>query len=163
MLDQAQITRIKPKLMLIQVVALALILGAMAFAAVSSVIVDWENRNDQIKMLTLFAMTSGLFIFAMSIFIPKFFATNHTAGQHSTRESVSDKSVDAIVPMLMTETVIRYALIEGGVFLNLMVLIIEPHLATAVVAGIGLVLMLAMFPRQSKLISILEFRLRDHS
>jgi len=160
MLDSEQVQQIQPKLVLIQVVAGALIMGAVAFAAAMSVIVDWENLNDQANMLTMFAGASGLFIFMMSIFVPLMFAGKSNVSNASS-SPVEEPGIAAAIPMLMTETLIRYALIEGGVFLNLMVLIIEPHLASLVVAGIGLLLMLVLFPRRSKMMSTIEDRARN--
>lgn len=157
MLDQEQIKRIQPKLLFIQVIAGALILGALSFAAAMIVIVDWENLNDAVKMLTLFAGATGLFIFVMSIFVPMIF-TSHPQATQATDGARENSAIDAAVTTLVTESLIRYALLEGGIFLNLMVLIIEPHLASLVVAGIGLLFMLALFPRQSKLISTIENR-----
>jgi hypothetical protein len=157
MLNQDQIKRIQPKLLLIQVIAAALILGALAFATAMSVMVDWENLNDQVKMLTLFAGVSGLFISVMSIFVPKIFAS-HPGVTKATGDALEDRDIDAAVATLTTESLIRYAMLEGAVFLNLMVLIIEPHLASLVVAGIGLLLMIVLFPRQSRLVAAIEDR-----
>ena len=160
MLNQEQIDRIQPKLVLVQAVAAALILGALGFAAMISVIVDWENLNDQTKMLTMIAGATGVFIFVMSIFVPKIFANKPTAAA-AVNSPIEDKDIDAALPMMMTETLIRYALIEGGIFLNAMVMIIEPHLASLIVAGTGLLLMLVLFPLQSKMIATTERRARS--
>ncbi len=157
MLAPEQIRRIQPKLLTVQALAGALILGAIVFAAVMSLMVDWENLNDQVKMLTLMASVSGLFLFVISVFVPIVFGGSSN-GFQKLNEPLKDSQIDAVVSMLITETLIRYALIEGGVMLNLMVLIIDPHLVLIVVAGIGLLLMLASFPRQSKMISTIEQR-----
>ena len=159
MLTPEQTQRIQPKLKLVQIVAGALIFGALAFAAGMSLMVDWENLNDELKMLTMMASGSSLLLFVMSIFVPVIFAGNSSEFDHSGAPP-DDASVDQAVPMLISETLIRFSLIEGGVFLNLMVLIIEPHVALIVVAGIGLLVMLALFPRQSKMISTIEKRAR---
>jgi hypothetical protein len=159
MLTPEQVQRIQPKLTLVQIVAGALIFGALAFAAGMSLMVDWGNLNDELKMLTMMASGSSLLLFVMSIFVPVIFAGNSSEFDNSGTPP-DDASVDRAVPMLISETLIRYSLIEGGVFLNLTILIIEPHVALIVVTAIGLLVMLALFPRRSKMISTIEKRAR---
>jgi hypothetical protein len=158
MLSSEQVQQVRPRLLSIQIVSAALILSVSVFAVATSMIVDWENLNDRIKMLDLFASATGVLIFVLSIFAPGMFSSDITAASHSTSDQSS--AVMAIANMILTENLIRFTLLEAAIFLNLMVFIIEPHIALLVVAGIGLLLMLVFFPRQSKMISHIENRIR---
>jgi uncharacterized membrane protein len=158
MLTPEQTENIRPKLAVIQMIAAALIVGVIVFAGVIFAIVDWENLNERIKMLSLFGAATGILMFGFSIVAPRVFASSH----HVALPAKPDQS-EAIKPVLdslMAEHIIRFALIEAAIILNLMVFMIEPHRAALVVVGIGILLMLIFFPRQSNMITTLEDRLR---
>lgn len=157
MLDSEQIKRIQPKLKTVQIIAAALIGGAFTFTVAMSLLVDWEHLNSEAKMLTMMGAGTGLLVFVLSIFAPRVFS-GQSAKQKADTSSAGDSAVDAAVPMMMTETLIRYTLLESGIFLNLMVMILEPHVASISVAGMGLFLMLALFPTSSRLLSGVEDR-----
>ena len=154
MLTPEQIKNIRPKLVAIQFIAAALIVGVVVFAGVMSAIVDWDNINDRFKMLSLIATASGIFMFTLSIVAPKVFASGN-----EVVDSDPSTAILAIINTLMVENLIRFALIEAAVFLNLMVFMIEPHRGSLIVVGVGILLMLICFPRQSKMIAVIEDRL----
>ena len=157
MLTPEQIADIRPKLVLIQTIAAALIIGVVVFAAVIFAIVDWGNLNDRLKMLSLIGAVTGIFMFGLSIVAPKIFASGRDAAPPA--DSDQSNAIKPILESLMAENLIRFALIEAAIFLNLMVFMIESHRAALVVVGIGILLMLICFPRQSKMITTIEDRM----
>jgi hypothetical protein len=157
MLTPEQITDIRPKLVVIQIIATALIIGVIVFAAVIFAIVDWGNLNARLKMLSLIGTVTGIFMFGLSIVAPKVFASGNDVAPPA--DSDQSDAIKSILDSLMAENVIRFALIEAAIFLNLMVFMIEPHRAALVVVGIGILLMLICFPRQSRMITTIENRL----
>jgi len=158
MLTDEQVQQIRPRLLTIQAVAAALIVGDLMFAGAISVVVDWENVAERVKMLTLIGMIAGVFIYALSIVVPKVFASG--TNLRPPTKVVDQEEIASTANTMMTEVLIRFALINGAIFLNLMVFLIEIHIASLVVAAIGLLLMVALFPRQSNMISTIGDRLR---
>ena len=158
MLSNEQIQQLRPKLLSIQVISGFLMLGVLAFAGLMVMIVDWDDLNDRVKMLTLIAAATGVLILVLSIFIPNAFSSDVRPSGDS--ESDQSTAATAIANMLVTENLIRFALLESAIFLNLVVFFLEPHLVSLAVAGFGLLLMLAFFPRQSRMISVIEERIR---
>lgn len=157
MLTQEQIADIRPKLVSIQIIAAALMIGSVIFTGVICAIADWDNLNEPLKMLSLIGTVSGVFMFGLSLVAPKFFSSgNDNAHSVDSDQSVTIKTV---LDSMMTENLIRFVLIEAAIFLNLMLFLIENHRAALVVAGVGLMLMLICFPRQSKMIHVMEERL----
>lgn len=158
MLTPEQTTALRPKLFSIQLVAGALIAGAILFAAVIAAITDWNNFNDRFKLLSLIGTVSGILVLGLSLIVPKVFAS----GDSDTLKPASNaqSAINDMIGSLTVETLIRFALIESAIMLNLMVVMIEPHRASLVIVGIGVLMMLIWFPRQSKMIATIEDRLR---
>lgn len=156
MLTEKQIHTIQPKFMLIVVLCATMILSVLVFATVVCVLTDWENLNDRIKMLTLFAAGTGIVIFGLSTVVP---AMSIPSPQLRNLAKPDDETVNAMAGSLLTENLTRYMMVEGGIFLNLMVFLIEPHTGSLVIAGIGLLLQLVCFPRPAKLVSVIENRI----
>ena len=157
MLTPDQIDNIRPKLISIQIISAVLIVGALVFTAMICAIVDWDNLNERLKMLSMIGAVSGILMLGMSFVVPKVFSS----GEGGLRSDNSDQSevVKTTLHSLMVENLIRYALIEAALFLNLMVFLIEPHRAALLIVGIGVLTMLICFPRQSKMIAEIENRL----
>ena len=158
MLTDEQVQQIRPRLLTIQAIAAALIVEVLFLAGVLSAIVDWENVADRVKMLTLIGMIAGVFIYALSIVVPRVFASG--TNLRPPTKVVDQYEIASTASTMMTEVLIRFALINGAIFLNLMVFCIEIHVASLVVAAIGLLLMVAFFPRQSNMISAIGDRLQ---
>jgi hypothetical protein len=146
---------------MIQVVAGALLLGVLILSGVIFVaLVDLNDLNPAVKMLTLIGAVAGVSLYCVSLVLPKLFsAAVNKSGSDS--ETVQRNAVTSIMRSLTTENIARLALIEGGVFLNAVVMILEPHKVTIGILIAGIVLMLLLFPRRGKLISTLEDRLSE--
>ena len=107
MLTPEQTRDIRPKMVVIQMIAAALIVGVIVFAAVIFAIVDWENLNEHLKMLSLIGTTTGILMFGFSIVAPKVVASS----QNVSSPDQSDP-IKPVLDSLMAEHIIRFALIE---------------------------------------------------
>lgn len=157
MLTPEQTNNVRPKLVSIQIIAAAMIVGALVFTAVICTLVDWANLNKHLKMLSLIGTVSGILMLGLSFVAPRVFASGYEVSLPT--DSDQSTAIKAILDTLVAENLIRFALIEAALFLNLMVFMIEPHRAGLVIVGIGVSLMLIYFPRQSKMISVIADRL----
>jgi len=157
MLSKEQTQQVAPKLLATQLVIVAMLIGLIALVAVICfALVDFDNLNPRIKMLTLIGFVAGMLLFGLSVVVPKIFATDVPVKGND--EAAESSAISAIVNAMFTENVARAAVIEGGVFLNAIVFMLEPHIASLVVIGIGVLLMLASFPLRNRQLATLEER-----
>ena len=72
------------------------------------------------------------------------------------------KSADPLshFSVLQTAWIVRFAMIEGACFLNLIVTLLQDSLITLFVALLGLLVMLICFPRSGVVEELLEDRMR---
>lgn len=165
MLSNDQLQPLLLRIRMSQLIAALLIVGAIVFIGLISFIADWENMNERAKMLNLFAGATGIFVLMLSLFVPKmFFAVPHLRPQkksngdspNAPQPPVDPALVNEFSQSLMSENILRYALIDGAIFLNLVVFTIEPHISSFIVAGIGIALMILLFPRKAKMVASLQ-------
>jgi hypothetical protein len=142
-----------------QIVAGALLVGVLILTGIIFLIVDSERLGNPLKMLTLIASVTAAAMFGLSVVAPGMFASGTPASVEND-ESDRQAAIKTAANAIFVETLIRFFLIEAAIFLNLMVFFIEPHYASLVVVGIGVLLMLIFFPRQSKMAAAVEDQLR---
>ncbi len=159
MLNDDQMTILRPRMLSTQIVAGALLVGVLILTGIIFLIVDSERLGNPLKMLTLIASVTAAAMFGLSVVAPGMFASG-TPASVETDESDRQAAIKTAANAIFVETLIRFFLIEAAIFLNLMVFFIEPHYASLVVVGIGVLLMLIFFPRQSKMAAAVEDQLR---
>jgi len=139
-----QNSRITPKLHWTRIAAAGMIFVIAGLIPVMCQIANWQFLTETPKMLTLIAAFASLMMFTMSIAIPFVFSGNPAA------KLSDDAAVDSALGMFMTETFIQLVLITGAALMNLVVFSVEYHVASLVLVGIALLLMLVCFPRTAK-------------
>lgn len=159
MLNDDQMTILRPRMLSTQIVAGALLVGVLILTGIIFLIVDSERLGNPLKMLTLIASVTAAAMFGLSVVAPGMFASGTPASVEND-ESDRQAAIKTAANAIFVETLIRFFLIEAAIFLNLMVFFIEPHYASLVVVGIGVLLMLIFFPRQSKMAAAVEDQLR---
>ena len=154
MLSDQLLETFKPKLLALQIVPLAMMGGAVVFAGAISTMADWSVVDRPFKIFNLIGAGTAVCMYVLAFVVPSLFPkTPDQLPQPGDQLSsdLEEKAVSGIIGLLTTETIIRYALIEGGVMLNLMVLMLEARWVSVIVAGLGFVLMLLCFPLNSRL------------
>lgn len=124
-------------------IAAALIIGSSLFLITMSVVIDWENAHTRIPMLVMIAAISAIGMYAMSFAAFQFFI-----GQ-ARIEQRNDVGISSAASALLTSTVLRYALIEGGVMLNGLVFLLEDSFVNLGVGIFGILIMFAVFPKKA--------------
>jgi hypothetical protein len=167
MLAPAQITRITPKLWMVQLTSLAILVGACAFAFMVLAIMDWEAITGNIKMMTLIGAVTGLCCFGLAFIAPRLAisSTTHVAAQLLTknvRTEIDDaKIIDAQLENIASANIMFAAIVEAAVFLNLVTLLLEQSTAALVIVGIGFLLLIFNFPIKHRIINRLETGIQD--
>ncbi|MEL7497897.1 MAG: hypothetical protein AAFN77_09825 [Planctomycetota bacterium] len=158
MLNEQQWSKVSTRLTVIQIVALAMIMGSVFFAGLIASMADWSFIGEPIKMLNVIGAGTALLIYGISFAAPMIFPSIPKEipklGGDEPSDQLKDKAVAGILALISIETVIKYALIQGGIFLNAMVFMLEPRWVTLIIVALGGLLMLLRFP--------LKFRLRGN-
>lgn len=144
MLSDEQLSQIRPRIRKVQLAAAGMMMFVLVLLPVVCFATDWKSVFGPAKMLTLIAAIGALGMFAMAGVISKIF------GIRPPKQG-DENVIPKLVNSLSIESLIRIALVEGAVFLNLLVFMIEPHIVSLVAAGIGFLLMLWFFPRQGSI------------
>ena len=155
MLSDDQKAILRPRMLSTQIVAGALLLGVLVLSGIIFLMVDSERLGNPLRMLTLIASVTAAAMFGLSVVAPGMFASG-TPAANDNDGSGNEAAIKTAANAIFVETLIRFFLIEAAIFLNLMVFFIEPHYASLVVSGIGVLLMLVFFPRQSKMAAAVE-------
>ena len=151
-LTNEQLETIRRPSLTLKIICAALIAGVCMFGVMLCMIINFNNLNTIFDMLVLLAASSGAVMYLMS-----FIAFKVLSGQTDAR----NETTAAHFKVLQTSWIVRYAIIEGAVFLNLIVTFAENSLITLFVAVVGLLLMVIGFPRAIVIEGLLEERLKD--
>ena len=128
-----------------QAMAGAMTVGALFFAGMIATTVDWSELNGPIKLMSTIAAASAIILFGVAFIAPTMFRQLPNF-KKSDDPATQDKAVDEISSMLLTQKVARLALLEAGIFANIMPLMFEARWSNIAAIGIGLLLMLTSFP-----------------
>ena len=128
-----------------QAMAGAMTVGALFFAGMIATTVDWSELNGPIKLMSTIAAASAIILFGVAFTAPTMFRQLPNF-KKSDDPATQDKAVDEISSMLLTQKVARLALLEAGIFANIMPLMFEARWSNIAAIGIGLLLMLTSFP-----------------
>lgn len=135
----------------LKIICGALIAGVVGFGFVLCTILDFENLNTDLNLLVAMATGFGMVMFMMSFVMFKMLS-----GQ--TRSKTA--SPESHFGVIQTAWIVRFAMIEGACFLNLIVAMLHQSLITLFVAVLGILVMVIGFPRTSVVEEILEDRMR---
>ncbi len=130
-------------------------MGALTFGVVIFAIVDWDDVSSDLKMLTLFGAATAVSMYVLSFIIPMVMTSsaNEASTDQGLVSSVQDKDVDSAFQTYLSGQIVHCAMLEGGIFLNLMVFMLDRSLISMVVAGLGFGILLVAFPSDSRILS----------
>lgn len=150
-LTQEQLQQLSKSGLMIKIICGALLASVCTFVLILFMIVDFDELNTDLDMLVLLAASSGAVMFSLSFVAFKVL---------SAQTAAKDESLMAHFQVLQTAWIVRFAIIEGAIFMNLIVTMAENSLITMFVAVFGVLLMLIGFPRSEKVENLMEYRLR---
>lgn len=152
MLSDNQLTHHQGRLMVITIIALAMTTGAGIFAGYVCLTADWEVVDRPPKVFNVMGAVTGFLIYGISFAATMLFPRTPdtirppTSRDNSTSTAVEDSAIQGIIKLITTEYAVRYALMEGAIFLNIMVLMLEARWLTVVTVCVGFALMVLRFP-----------------
>ena len=156
MLTDEQAAKIAPGVLTLQIISAGILLAAVFFAVVIAWIVNWNEVTSAVPLMTLIAAGTALSLIMLSFVIPRVSsstsipATAHELTQ--AKRNVEDElTLQNFVQQLTVEQIIFSALIEGAIFLNLVVFLLDKSQVSLAVSGIGLAILILCFPTKGRL------------
>ena len=156
MLNVEQTATIAQKSRAIQITSAGIVIGAVLFAAVIVSIVNWEEVTTDVPLMTLIGTVTGVSLFMLSFVVPRVAAassvqaTAHQLAQE--KRSVDDgRTLLELAQQLTINQILFAALIEGAIFLNLIVFLLDKSQASLIVVAIGLAILILGFPTGSRI------------
>lgn len=147
---------VKPVVKVLQIITLALAMGAFLFGVIVIGVAGTHGLHTGPKMLILMAAGTGMFLYLLSFPLSAAFANRVNAS-----DPPDEADVRKIMAGLQTSHIIKSAMIEGGVYLNLIVLLLDHGLFNLWVAGLGIVLLVLQFPTLGRFVGRVEKGLND--
>lgn len=157
MLDREQIMALEPSVRTVQIIAFSLIMGAIAFLIMVTVMADWAAVNTEFSLLAAVSLVFGILMALMSVIVAK--VVGHSALvvalNHLKETGTSTKEIlgmRTLVGVFQSKTIIKYAIIESAAFFSLVVFLFD-HSVVSLVAAVALILMLiVMFPTSIRIL-----------
>jgi len=137
----------------LQAVTATMAAGALIGAIVVIGLVP-EALNTDASMLVLLGAFTALVSYALSFVVAAVFHQPVAADDDPTEDQVKKAT-----QQILNSHIIRSAVIEGGIFLNLMVLLLERNYISVAVIGLGFLLLCFLFPTAGRLIKAVSRRL----
>jgi hypothetical protein len=172
--DLAQ--RLKPAILTLRIIVLALAAGVVAFALAAIVIRMQQAAapaNDAAELLTILGIAAAPVAFLLSRFLPGLIVakargqiasglfglpsesiSREASGLQSSLGQLGDDG--KLFTVFQTKTIISAALLDGAAFLNIVAFLLG---GSPIALGLGLLLALAiaaMFPRTSRVVEWIE-------
>jgi len=135
---------------------MALVMAPILFIAVILAAINAESLHSEPKMLIFLAAATGVVSYLLSFFFGPAFRKTVNAS-----EPVEYSDVKTLLVGLQTSHVIQCAMIEAGIYLNLMVLLLDHGWVNLYVAGFGMVVLMLLFPTKGRTVRKIEKGLND--
>lgn len=113
-----------------------------------------EALNNKPKMLVMLGGFTGMVSYGLSFVVAAVFNTPIPAD-----ETPTEAQIKKAAGQIANSHVIRCAIIEGGIFLNLMVLLLERNFISAAVVVLGFLLLCVLFPTHRRFAKAISRRL----
>lgn len=114
-----------------------------------------EALDSKPNMLVLLAAFTAMISYGLSFVVAAVFNTPVAADEVPT-----DDQVKKAAGQIASSHVIRSAIIEAGVFLNLMVLLLERNFISIAVIALGFLLLCVLFPTHGRFANAISRRLK---
>ena len=152
-LSNEQLENLRKPMQSLKIICGAMIMGVAMAGIIFCTMIDLGNLKTELEMLVAMAAGFGMVMYMMSFVMFKIISTQ------TNSKSTSETSHFGV---LQSAWIVRFAIIEGACFLNLIVTLLQNSLITLFVALVGVLFMLIWFPRSMKVEELLEERMRGH-
>jgi len=156
---------IEPHVRVLQIICLAMMAGVMFFLMIV-LFISKAKINSGMPLITMVGVVFAIPAYVCSFIVPRIVASTGlkvaaTKLDDEGHKADSETGLKSIFGLLQTTSIIRYALLEGAMFFNLIAFLLEGSVVSLIIVGLGLAIMAAHFPRQEASIAWVEERVSD--
>ena len=160
-----QTETLEPLVRVLQIICMALMAGVLFFLVIM-LIVAKEKINWELSTLPLIGIVFAIPAYVCSFIVPKIVAGTALKVAASKlddegHKADSETGLKRIFEVLQTTSIIRYAMLEGAMFFNVMMYFLSGSIVSLIIVGLGLAIMAAHFPRQEPTVAWIEERVSD--
>ena len=162
MLSDPVLEKLRPLVMTLRIIVIALSLGIFSFGVIAAV----QNADKPLtfgtKVNYLFlAVSAPMFVagFVVPRFFPKYMSVQ-AQGFSDPNEPEKLQSAYGVFAALQTATIVGCSVFEGAAFTNLVAYMQDAELVHAAVAGVALLCVLAHFPITGRIVQRIEDQLQ---
>ena len=158
---------LEPRIRILQIICLAMIMGVIVFLLLMLVLKIGEI-NSGLSLLTLLGIGFAIPAFLASIIVPKIVAGSGIKNaanklDEAGQKAESEDGLKSVFEVFQAANIIRFALLEGAMFFNAMLFFLRGSVASLIVVGVGLAIMIMFFPRRDAATAWVEERVADVS
>ena len=143
-LKREQMDAIKPAINSVRFICLALIGGVTIAAIILSAITDWQQINTDFEPLAIFGLAIGFSCLASAFTIPNILFAGSSGIEDKDTDDVKLKKLSGV---FQTKTIVRYAMLEGAAFLNLVLFFVSHNILLLGFVALALAAMVVAFPK----------------
>jgi len=165
-LTEFQVTQVKQALVTMRLIFAGLPMGAIIFFLIVMVLSLGEAWTGELTPLSAIGILVGFASMGASGVVLKLVQTRQYEGlkqsfgiadrsPHKT-DQWTDQQVKSLLGMWQTTSIIRVAVIEGALFLNLVATLVDRNFLSLGIIGCLFLAMLGLFPRRHSLASLLQ-------
>ena len=161
MLSNEQIQQIEPRVKAMQVIIGALIIGPLVGGIILYLVREQPKFTTSLDFIAIFgiAMAAAGYLasfIAPIVMRPAILKQATDSLDETERTTLGQAIIDKLLMGYQTIQIIRCSLIEGMVFANLLLWIIEGSVYNLAAAGVGFILLAFQFPFPGKVVSAIE-------
>jgi len=130
------------------VIAFALIMGVVTFAAVAGVALNQPAPVVEQPFISIGAAGMGAMMFVLSFFVPGMVGSQNLQALKNRGYPVTEAE---LLQVYQLKLIIRYALLEGGAFLNLIAFMVEHQTWSLGIVGVIVGVMILLFPTPGRI------------
>ena len=165
MLNEEQLKTLQPAILGMQIISGALLFGALMACAALFLINSNRQFNSTLGILTGLGILMAAVNFVAALIIPSLMRKSSlnelrkllTGDQKETEQG----TLEAAAASVARFQIVRFALIEGAIFINLLFWFVEGSLYGWVAIAVGFVLMIAFFPYPNRAANSIDELLAD--
>ncbi|MEM9409478.1 MAG: hypothetical protein AAGA30_00025 [Planctomycetota bacterium] len=152
MLNQVQIQLVESKVLAVQRICYAMLLGLLFGAICLSSIANWNNISMRIDALSIIGIVLGTSNFVLSLFIPTLIAQNQR--QSINKGPNHESKLEKLADVFQSKILFQFVLLECGSLLNVILFLPTSNLILLGIAACGLSAIAFAIPKTD---SVLEW------
>ncbi len=158
-LSPEQQDELRPFFKILRIICGALIGGLLVASILISTVIDWQNVTTALDILPIFGLGFMVLCSALAFIVPSFIGPSALEPGNVFANKIDNQQIRSLFAQYQTRTIIKFSLLDGAAFLNLMLFMIEHSLFNLAAVAFTVVIMLVSIPSDNAVIQWIETRM----